>query len=98
EAGWRPYRRTDVTIIGNVIAEVAHRRCEEGGQPDRIDAEARDMVKVRSDPRQVADPVAIRIGEAARVDLVDRRTAPPFVCGRGARRLLGFSEHCTPHS
>ena len=77
EVGKRAEDRVDVAIIGHVIAEIGHRRPEEGRQPDRLDAQARDMVEVRGDAGQVADAVAIRIGEAARIDLIDGGAVPP---------------------
>jgi hypothetical protein len=69
--------RVDVAIVGNVIAEVGHRRPEEGRQPDRLDAQAGDMIEMRRDAREIPDSIAIRVGEAARIDLVNGRTAPP---------------------
>src|SRR3546814_2128272 len=35
------------------------------------------MIEMRGDARQIADAVAVAVGEAARVDLVDHRAAPP---------------------
>ena len=69
--------RVDVAIVGDIIAEVGHRRPEEGRQPNRLDTQARDMVEVRGDAGQVADAVAVRIGEAARIDLIDGGAVPP---------------------
>ena len=47
------------------------------------------MIEPLRDARQIADPVAIGVHEAARVDLVDRGAAPPRMgaldCGRGDR-------------
>ena len=74
--------RVDPAVIGDVIAEVALRRGEEGRHPHAIDPEARDMVEVGGDPGKVADAVAIAVGKAARINLVDRRALPP-------RRLQG---------
>ena len=84
----RAENRIDIAIIGDVVAEILHRRSEEGRNPDRIDAELGDMVEPAGNAGQIADPVAVRIHEAARIDLVDRRAAPPWLrnCrfGRGA--------------
>ena len=41
----RPEHGIDTAIVGDVIAEVAHRRSEERRQPDRVDAEARDIIE-----------------------------------------------------
>ena len=77
EVGEGPEQGIDVAIVGDVIAEIRHRRGKEGRQPDRVDAERGDMVEVAGDARQVADPVAIAVGEAARVDLIDHGASPP---------------------
>ena len=75
EVGERAEHRIDVAIIGDVVAEVAHRRGEEGRQPDRVDAEARDIIELRGDARQVADAVAVRYRRscAGRSDRSPRR-------------------------
>ena len=73
----RPEDGIDVAVIRHVIPEILHRGREEGRQPHRIDPERRDIVEMRGDARQIADPVAVRISEAARIDLVDRRALPP---------------------
>jgi len=70
--------RINPAIVSNVITEVGHGRCEEGRDPDGVDAQRSDMAKLASNPRQIADPVAIAIREAAGIDLVYRSTAPPF--------------------
>ena len=76
--------RIDPAIIGHVIAEILHRRREEGREPDRIDAEIRDMVELRGNPRQIADAIAVRIGKAARIDLIDACALPPGAGDTGA--------------
>ena len=60
-------------MVGDVVAEVEARRGVDGREPDGVDAQAlwSEVVEVVDDPGQVAHPVARRIGEAARVDLVD---------------------------
>ena len=69
--------RVDVAVVGDVVAEVRHRRGVERRQPDRLDAERRQVVEVAGDPRQVADAVAVGVGERAGVDLVDDPALPP---------------------
>src|SRR6185437_798924 len=71
--------RIDRAMIGHVIAEVAHRREEERRGPYGVDAERRDIIELRRDAGQVADAVAIRIAETARIDLIDDGAGPPFV-------------------
>ena len=77
EIGERAEDRIDIAIIRHVIAEVAHRALEEGREPDGVDAERGDIGKMGGDAGQIADAVAIGVGEAARIDLVDGGAAPP---------------------
>ena len=74
----------DVAVVGDVVAPVGVRRRERRAQPDRVDAEPLEMIEVRGDPAQVADPVAVRVGERARVDLVHDGAAPPLRLGHTA--------------
>ena len=97
--------RIDVAIVADVVAEVLHRGGEEGREPDRVDAERGDVLEVRSDPGQVSDTVVIRVGEAARVDLVDHRAAPPRrrrqirqPCALGAQAPASASQMTYPSS
>ena len=82
-----PEDRVDAAVVGHVIAEVAHRRGEERAQPDRIHPEGGHVGQMRGDAREIADPIAVRVGEAARVDLIDARPAPPFPPGIEAAEL-----------
>ena len=77
EIGQRAENRIDITIIGNVIAEILHRRLEEGREPHGIDSKRSHIVELVGDAGQIADAVTIAVGEAARIDLIDRRAAPP---------------------
>jgi hypothetical protein len=99
EIGERAEDRVDIAIVGNVVAVIFHRRCEEGRQPDRIDPERGDIVETLGDPGEVANPVAVRIGEAARIDLVDDGAAPPLAAAAAAaaarrpHRGIPFESH-----
>ena len=73
----RAEARVDVGVVGDVVAEVAHRRAVERREPDRVDAEPREVLEPRRDAREVADPVGVGVGERARVDLVDDARLPP---------------------
>ena len=80
-------------------------------QPDRVDAERRrrpvvEVVELRDQAGQVAHAVAVRVGEAARVDLVDDAALPPVVTeggvldGRrsGRRGTAGRTSSRRPHA
>ena len=69
--------RIDVAVVRDVVSVIGHRRGEHRRQPDRIDPEPLEVVEVRHDPTEVADPVAGRVAEAPRVDLVHGGGLPP---------------------
>ena len=73
----RAERRVDVLVVGDVVAGVVLRRRVDRREPDDVDAQRRQVIEPRLDPAQVADPVAVGVGEAARVDLVDDGGLPP---------------------
>ena len=70
--------RVDVAVVADVVAVVGLRRALERGQPDGVHTQRRDVRQPRSDAVEVADPVAVGVGEGARVDLVDDRVPPPL--------------------
>ena len=86
EIGQGPEHGIDVAIVCHVVAEVLHGRGEEWAKPDGVDAERGDIVEVPGNAGQIPDAVAVRIGEAARIDLIDNRPAPP-VGSAGKGRL-----------
>ncbi len=87
EVGAGPEEWVDRAVIADVVAEIESRRRVDRRQPDGIDAQASgpQVIEVVDDSRQVADAVAIAVGEAARVDLVDDAALPPIVAE--ARRV-----------
>src|SRR6185437_3412746 len=69
----------DGAMIGDVVAEIAHRREEEWREPDGVDAERRHVIQFLGDAGEIADAVAIAVEKTARIDLVDDGAGPPFV-------------------
>ena len=53
----------------------------------RANAQAGDMGQALDDPGKIADPVPVRILEAAGIDLVDHHAAPPVGVVQGSRQL-----------
>ena len=85
-------------VVGDVVAPVDVRRRVDRVEPDRVDAEPLEVVEALGHAREVADPVAVRVGERARVDLVQHCVAPPAVT-HGARTLIARSAvGCAPCS
>ena len=69
--------RVDRAVVRDVVAAVGQRRAIPGGEPDGIDPEGRQIGQPRPDPSDVADAIAVAVGEAPDVELVDDGVAPP---------------------
>jgi len=78
EVRQRAEERVDVGVVGDVVAGVGLGRRVERRQPDGVDAELDEGVEPGRDAGEVAHPVAVAVGEGARVDLVDDGGAPPL--------------------
>ena len=84
----RPEPRVDRAVVGDVVAAVHHRRRVPGIDPDGVGAERPDPGQAGPQPRDVPHPVAVRVGEAAQVDLVDDGAWPPCRGGAGRRERV----------
>ncbi len=69
--------RVDVAVVVNVVPAVRERGRVERTQPDGVDTQGDEVIDPGDDPFQVTHPVAVAIGKAARVDLVDSGLTPP---------------------
>src|SRR5262249_10928721 len=69
--------RVDVAIIGNVVAVVAPWRRVERQQPDRIDAEAGDVIELLQQAGKIAHPVVVRVKKRFDVKMIDDRVLVP---------------------
>ncbi|CAO0825743.1 hypothetical protein SMICM17S_09711 [Streptomyces microflavus] len=92
EVGEGSEERVDVLVVADVVPVVVVRGGVDRGEPQDVDAELGQVVEPFDDALQVADAVRIRVGEAAGVDLVDHRFAPPGIGGTG----FDFG-HVKPH-
>ena len=79
--GQSPEQGVDITIVGNVITVVFHGRGKKRRKPDAIHPETGYIVQLADNPGKVTNPVASRIKETARIDLVDDRATPPVLSG-----------------
>ena len=77
EVRQRAEGRVDVAVVGDVVAEVGHRRAVERRQPDAVDAEPLQVGQPPPDALEVTGAVAVGVLERARIDLVDGAVAPP---------------------
>ena len=73
----RSQPRVDVAVVGDVVPAIGQRGRVERAQPHRVHAEVRQVIDARHDAGEVAQAVAVRIGEAARIHLVHDGLAPP---------------------
>lgn len=69
--------RLDVAVVGDVVTCVGHRRGIPRVDPDGINSELRHIGQPHPQPVDVTDAVAVTVGEAADVDLVDDGGLPP---------------------
>ena len=91
--------RIDMVVVADVVADVQPGTRVDRRQPQPVDVQTRrpEMVEVADDPWQVAGAVAVGVGEAARVDLVDHALPPPVSPVAVARpRIEGGTEPAEP--
>ena len=77
-SGWRISRvrhmsalpPIDIDIVGDVIAEVGHRRGVDRRDPDGIDAEPTQVVDAIENALQVTNAIAASILKRARIDVI----------------------------
>ncbi len=91
EVGQRAEHRVDVAVVADVVAVVVLGGAVDRRQPQHVHPQVGQVVEPVEDPAQIADPVAVAVGEAAGVDLVDDRAGPPGGVGGGhtSRRSPG---------
>ena len=78
QVGQGAEQRVDVLVVAYVIAVVVHWRAVHGREPDDVHAQAGQVVKAADDAGKVAHAVAVGVGKAAGVDLVNGPApAPP---------------------
>src|SRR5260370_11693740 len=75
----RAVKWIDACIVRNVVAEIHQRRRVHRANPNRVDAEVAKVIQSGRNPVDVANAVAVRILEAARIDLVNNGVLPPRV-------------------
>jgi hypothetical protein len=84
--GQRAECRLDRAVVADVVAAVDHGRGVPRVDPDGVDAQVPQIGQAGSNAGDVADPVTVSVGEAADVDLIDDRAAPPPMLRGGPAR------------
>ena len=79
-----------VAVVVHVVPAVGERRRVERAQPDGVDPQFLQVRDLGRDALDVAEAVAVGVGEAARVDLVDGGLAPPV----GIGQAVGIGQGC----
>jgi hypothetical protein len=87
----RPEHRVHRAVVGDVVPGVGLGGGVEGAEPYGVDAEVAQVREPGTYALQVAHAVAVAVGEAARIDLVDHRVPPPVAAGGdgGERGVVG---------
>ena len=74
-------------VVTHVIPKIALGRGEKRREPNAVNAQPRDVIELGGHTPQVSNPIAIGIGKAARVDLIEGRPAPPVRIRRLRRQV-----------
>ena len=67
----------DTAIVGNVIAEVRHRRRIDRGNPQSFYPKLQQIIEPRKNAREISDAVIVRILKRSRINLIDNPALPP---------------------
>src|SRR4051794_6565548 len=73
----RAEKRVDLDVVRDVVPVIRARRRVERRQPEGVDTELFEVLQLLRDAGDVADTVAVRVGKAPHVDLVEDGVAPP---------------------
>jgi predicted secreted protein len=66
DVGERPVLGRDAEVVRDVVAEVRLRAVEERRDPEGLDAEIVQVIEAPGDAGEIADAVAVRVGERPR--------------------------------
>src|SRR5579883_3124713 len=77
----------DILVIRYVVAEIHLRRWVAWRNPDGVNTQVMQIVELGRNALQIADPVVVAVGKAARINFVEHRVLPPLMAF-GVDRLL----------
>src|SRR6478672_50845 len=95
KVGNRAEYRVDIRRVRNVVPAVSTGRRVERAEPQGVDSELLQIVQPIPKPDQVAEAIAVPVGEALRVDLIEHRAPPPGLAVR--QRRLRRRRTCGSH-
>src|SRR5262245_52811584 len=81
-------------MVRDVVAEVRHRRRIDGRDPDRVHTQPDQVVEAGANALEIADAVAVRVQERARIDLINDPALPPFEVRSGVHDAPLLLETC----
>src|ERR1700676_711418 len=73
----RPKYRRDGARVGDVVAEVGHRRRIDWRYPHGVHTKHSQVFQSRRDARKIADSVAVFVLKGSRINLIDHASLPP---------------------
>ena len=73
----RAEHRVNAGIVGDVVAEIRHRRGVNGADPDRGDAQVLQIRQPEPYAVQIANAVAVAVLKTARINLINHSGFPP---------------------
>ena len=65
--------------VGDIVTEVMHWRGIDRRNPDRIDAEPKEIIEPLPDTIEIAYAITVGVLKGPWIDLIDRGGLPPFV-------------------
>jgi hypothetical protein len=81
-------QRINRRVVGNVVAEIDHRRGKDRRQPDRINAKFGKIRQARDDAGEIADAITVPVLKRTRINLVEDARLPPVHTRRSRGRLV----------
>src|SRR4051794_29681522 len=81
----RAEERVHVGVVGDVVAEVFHRRRVDRREPDSVNAKPGQVFQPPQNTGQIAAAVAVRVLERERINLINDALLPP---GKATSRLI----------
>ena len=83
----------DIVIVGNIIPLIRHRRTVHRRKPENFHTQLLQLVQLADDAGDIADPVAVGIAKALRIDLIGGFALPPLPLHRSCLPFFATTPH-----
>src|SRR5581483_2797526 len=77
----RTKNRIDAGVVGDIVAEIGHRRWIDRRKPERVNSETSQIGQSLDNSPEISDAVVIGILERAWIDLIEYSALPPAAIG-----------------